>query len=118
MIPEFVGRLPVVATLEALDEESLVRILKEPKNSLVRQYQTMFELEDVKLRFTDEALEAVAHEALKRSVGARGLRVILEEIMLDLMYNVPSQRDISECVITEETVLHRTQPITTLRKAG
>jgi ATP-dependent Clp protease ATP-binding subunit ClpX len=118
MIPEFVGRLPVVATLEALDEESLVRILKEPKNSLVRQYQTMFELEDVKLRFTDEALQAVAHEALKRSVGARGLRVILEEIMLDLMYNVPSQRDISECVITEETVLHRTQPITTLRKAG
>jgi ATP-dependent Clp protease ATP-binding subunit ClpX len=118
MIPEFVGRLPVVATLEALDEEALVRILKEPKNSLVRQYQTMFELEDVKLRFTDEAVRAVAREALKRTVGARGLRVILEEIMLDLMYEVPSQRDISECVITEETVLHRTQPITTLRKAG
>ncbi len=118
MIPEFVGRLPVVATLESLDEASLVRILKEPKNSLVRQYQTMFELEDVKLRFTDEALYAVAREALKRSVGARGLRIILEEIMLELMYAVPSQRDISECVITEETVLHRTQPITTLRKAG
>jgi ATP-dependent Clp protease ATP-binding subunit ClpX len=118
MIPEFVGRLPVVATLESLDEHALVRILKEPKNSLVRQYQTMFELEDVKLRFTDEAMRAVAREALKRSVGARGLRVILEEIMLDLMYDVPSQRDISECVITEETVLHRTQPITTLRKAG
>jgi ATP-dependent Clp protease ATP-binding subunit ClpX len=118
MIPEFVGRLPVVATLEALDEEALVRILKEPKNSLVRQYQTMFELEDVKLRFTDEAVRAVAREALKRTVGARGLRVILEEIMLDLMYEVPSQREISECVITEETVLHRTQPITTLRKAG
>ena len=118
MIPEFVGRLPVVATLESLDENALVRILKEPKNSLVRQYQTMFELEDVKLRFTDEAVRAVAHEALKRTVGARGLRVILEEIMLDLMYEVPSQREISECVITEETVLHRTQPITTLRKAG
>jgi ATP-dependent Clp protease ATP-binding subunit ClpX len=118
MIPEFVGRLPVVATLESLDEEALVRILKEPKNSLVRQYQVMFELEDVKLRFTDEAVRAVAREALKRTVGARGLRVILEEIMLDLMYTVPSQRDISECVITEETVLHRTQPITTLRKAG
>ncbi len=118
MIPEFVGRLPVVATLESLDEVSLVRILKEPKNSLVRQYQTMFEIEDVKLRFTDEAMRAVACEALKRTVGARGLRVILEEIMLDLMYTVPSQRDISECVITEETVLHRTQPITTLRKAG
>jgi ATP-dependent Clp protease ATP-binding subunit ClpX len=118
MIPEFVGRLPVVATLESLDEEALVRILREPKNSLVRQYQTMFELEDVKLRFTDEAVRAIAREALKRGVGARGLRVILEEIMLDLMYTVPSQRDISECVITEETVLHRTQPITTLRKAG
>jgi ATP-dependent Clp protease ATP-binding subunit ClpX len=78
----------------------------------------MFELEDVKLRFTDDALRGIAGEALKRSVGARGLRVILEEIMLDLMYTVPSQRDISECVITEETVVHRTQPITTLRKAG
>jgi len=118
MIPEFVGRLPVIATLEQLDEISLVRILKEPKNSLVKQYQTMFEFEDVKLRFTDEALAAVAHDALKRSVGARGLRVILEEIMLELMYVVPSQRDISEIVITEETVVHRTQPITTLRKAG
>jgi ATP-dependent Clp protease ATP-binding subunit ClpX len=118
MIPEFVGRLPVIATLEQLDEEALVRILKEPKNSLVRQYQTMLDFEDVKLRFTDEALRAIAREALKRSVGARGLRVILEEIMLELMYTVPSQRDISECVITEETVLHRTQPITTLRKAG
>ena len=117
MIPEFVGRLPVVATLEPLDEESLVRILKEPKNSLVRQYQTMFEFEDVKLRFTDEATRAVAREALKRNVGARGLRVILEELMLELMYNIPTQRDISECVITEETVIHRTQPITTLRKA-
>ncbi|KAB2964729.1 MAG: ATP-dependent Clp protease ATP-binding subunit ClpX [Thermoanaerobaculia bacterium] len=118
MIPEFVGRLPVMATLDQLDEEALVRILKEPKNSLVKQYQTMFEFEDVKLRFTDEAVRAVAHEALKRSVGARGLRVILEEIMLELMYNVPSQHDISEVVITEETVLQRSSPITTLRKAG
>jgi ATP-dependent Clp protease ATP-binding subunit ClpX len=118
MIPEFVGRLPVIANLEQLDEEALVRILREPKNSLVKQYQTMFELEDVKLRFSDESLKAVAREALKRNVGARGLRVILEEIMLELMYTVPSQRDISEIAITEETVLHRTQPITTLRKAG
>ena len=117
MIPEFVGRLPVVATLEHLDESALVRILKEPKNSLVRQYQTMFEFEDVKLRFTDEAIKAVAAEALKRNVGARGLRIILEELMLELMYDIPSQRDISECVITEETVVHRTQPMTTLRKA-
>jgi ATP-dependent Clp protease ATP-binding subunit ClpX len=118
LIPEFVGRLPVVATLEALDEAALVRILKEPKNSLVRQYQAMFDFEDVKLRFTDEALEGIAHQAIKRNVGARGLRIILEELMLDLMYNVPSQRDIKECVINEEVVLRRTQPITVYRKAG
>jgi ATP-dependent Clp protease ATP-binding subunit ClpX len=96
----------------------LVRILKEPKNSLVRQYQTMFEFEDVELRFSDEALHAVAKESLKRNVGARGLRIILEELMLDLMYTIPSQRDIQECVITEDTVVRRSQPVTTLRKAG
>ncbi|MBP9145942.1 MAG: ATP-dependent Clp protease ATP-binding subunit ClpX [Thermoanaerobaculia bacterium] len=118
MIPEFVGRLAVMASLEQLDEESLVRILKEPKNSLVRQYQTMFEFEDVELRFSDEALRAVAKEALKRNVGARGLRIILEELMLDLMYTIPSQREIQECVITEDTVVRRSQPVTTLRKAG
>jgi ATP-dependent Clp protease ATP-binding subunit ClpX len=95
-----------------------VRILKEPKNSLMRQYQTMFELEDVKLRFTDEALVAVAKEAIKRNVGARGLRIILEELMLDLMYTVPSRRDIQECVVTEENVLNRTQPAMLYRKAG
>ena len=118
LIPEFVGRLPVVATLEQLDEEALVRILKEPKNSLMRQYQTMFEFEDVKLRFTDEALQAISSEAIKRNVGARGLRIILEELMLDLMYTVPSRRDIQECVITEEVVRNRTQPVTLYRKAG
>jgi len=118
LIPEFVGRLPVVATLEDLDEEALVRILKEPKNSLVRQYQTIFEFEDVKLRFTDEAMVAIAREAIKRNVGARGLRIILEELMLDLMYTVPSRRDIQECVITEEVVMNRTQPVTLYRKAG
>ncbi|MEO8502668.1 MAG: ATP-dependent Clp protease ATP-binding subunit ClpX [Acidobacteriota bacterium] len=118
LIPEFVGRLPVVATLEDLDEEALVRILKEPKNSLMRQYQTMFELEDVKLRFTDEAMVAVARDAIKRNVGARGLRIILEELMLDLMYTVPSRRDIQECVVTEENVLNRTQPAMLFRKAG
>jgi len=118
LIPEFVGRLPVVATLEELDEAALVRILKEPKNSLMRQYQTMFEFEDVKLRFSDEALVAVAREAIKRNVGARGLRIILEELMLDLMYTVPSRRDIQECMITEEVVKNRTQPVTLYRKAG
>ncbi|HVR28652.1 MAG TPA: ATP-dependent Clp protease ATP-binding subunit ClpX [Thermoanaerobaculia bacterium] len=118
LIPEFVGRLPVVATLEQLDEEALVRILKEPKNSLVRQYVTMFEMEDVKLRFTDGALVAIAKEALTRKVGARGLRIILEELMLDLMYRIPSQADIQECVITEEAVVSRAQPITLFKKAG
>jgi ATP-dependent Clp protease ATP-binding subunit ClpX len=118
LIPEFVGRLPVVATLEQLDEPALVRILKEPKNSLVRQYQTMFEMEDVKLRFTDGALNAIAKEALTRKVGARGLRIILEELMLDLMYRIPSQADIQECVITEEAVSNRADPITLFKKAG
>jgi ATP-dependent Clp protease ATP-binding subunit ClpX len=116
LIPEFVGRLPVVATLEELDVESLVRILKEPKNSLVKQYQTMFELEDVELRFTDGALELVAAEANKRKVGARGLRIILEELMLDLMYDIPSQSDISDVVITKDMVLNRTRS-TPLKKA-
>ncbi len=116
LIPEFVGRLPVIATLGDLDEDALVRILKEPKNSLVRQYQTMFELEDVGLEFTDGALQQVAAEATKRNVGARGLRIILEELMLDLMYNIPSQRDVKDCVIDEETVLNRKQP-TPLKKA-
>jgi ATP-dependent Clp protease ATP-binding subunit ClpX len=118
MIPEFVGRLPVLATLEALDEASLVRILKEPKNCLVKQYQTMFDFEDVRLTFTDEALLAVAKESLKRNVGARGLRIILEELMLEMMYTIPSQREIEECVITDEVVLKRAAPITVYRKAG
>ncbi|MCL4838800.1 MAG: ATP-dependent Clp protease ATP-binding subunit ClpX [Thermoanaerobaculia bacterium] len=118
MIPEFVGRLPVLATLEALDEASLVRILREPKNSLVKQYQTMFDFEDVRLTFTDEALLAVAKESLKRNVGARGLRIILEELMLEMMYTIPSQREIEECVITDEVVLKRAAPITVYRKAG
>ena len=116
LIPEFVGRLPVVSTLQELSEEDLVRILREPKNSLLKQYQTMFELEDVDLQFTDDALEAVASEAQKRNVGARGLRIILEELMLDMMYTIPSQEDITEVVITKEMVLDRVQPVP-LKKA-
>jgi ATP-dependent Clp protease ATP-binding subunit ClpX len=116
LIPEFVGRLPVIATLNDLDENALVRILQEPKNSLVRQYQTMFELEDVELRFTEGALKKIAKDATKRNVGARGLRIILEELMLELMYSIPSQSDITECLITEETVLNRNQT-TPLKKA-
>jgi ATP-dependent Clp protease ATP-binding subunit ClpX len=117
LIPEFVGRLPVVATLEELDQEALVRILREPKNSLMRQYQKIFEFEGVELKFSEGAIVAIAREALKRNVGARGLRIILEELMLDLMYNVPSQRDIKQCVINEETVESRVQPITLYKKA-
>jgi ATP-dependent Clp protease ATP-binding subunit ClpX len=118
LIPEFVGRLPVVATLEELDEEALVRILHEPKNSLIRQYQTILEFEGVELKFTDEALKAIAGEALKRNVGARGLRIILEELMLDLMYTIPSQRDVKQILINEEVVASRIQPIMLYKKAG
>jgi ATP-dependent Clp protease ATP-binding subunit ClpX len=118
LIPEFVGRLPVLATLEQLDEEALVRILKEPKNSLVRQYQAMFEFEDVQLQFTPGALDLIAKEALKRNVGARGLRIILEELMLDLMYDVPSDHDVKECVIDEDRVLRFSQPLAVYKKAG
>jgi ATP-dependent Clp protease ATP-binding subunit ClpX len=118
LIPEFVGRLPVVATLDELDETALVRILKEPKNSLIRQYQTILEFEGVELTFTDGALELIAKEALLRNVGARGLRIILEELMLDLMYNVPSQRDIKQCVINEEAVNRQMSLPAPLKKAG
>ena len=116
LIPEFVGRLPVVGGLTELNEEDLVRILQEPKNSLVRQYQTMFELEEVELEFNEAALTAVAREAMARNVGARGLRIILEELMLDLMYTIPSREDVKNCVITEEMVFGRKQPVP-LKKA-
>src|SRR3989449_2847828 len=118
LIPEFVGRLPVVATLNELDRAALIEILKEPKNSLVRQYQTIMGFENVTLKFTDDALEAIAEEALKRNVGARGLKIIIEELMLEIMYTIPSQDAISACVITREVVLNRSQPITLYRKAG
>jgi ATP-dependent Clp protease ATP-binding subunit ClpX len=118
LIPEFVGRLPVLATLEQLDQVALVRILREPKNSLVRQYQAMFEFEDVQLQFTAGALELIAKEALARKVGARGLRIILEELMLDLMYDLPSDHDIKECLIDEDVVLRFSQPLAVYKKAG
>jgi len=111
MIPEFVGRLPVVATLHELTEEELVEIMLEPKNALVKQYQKLFGMENVTLRFTEGALQAVAREAMKRNSGARGLRSILENIMLDIMYEIPSQPDIRECVISEEVVTSREAPL-------
>jgi ATP-dependent Clp protease ATP-binding subunit ClpX len=111
LIPEFVGRLPVVATLEELDAAALVRILTEPKNALTKQYQKMMELEGVSLRFTDGSLRAIADLALKRKAGARGLRSILESIMLDIMYDVPSRSDVSEVVINEEVIAHGADPM-------
>src|SRR5437879_239007 len=107
LIPEFVGRLPVIATLHDLDEPALMRILKEPKNAIIKQYQKYFDLEKVRLKFTDDAVAAIAKEALKRGTGARGLRAILEEAMLEIMYELPSIPGLKECVITRETVLRR-----------
>ena len=115
-IPEFVGRLPVVATLEDLDETALMAILREPKNALVKQYQKLFEFEKVRLRFTEGAFTAIAKEALKRKTGARGLRSILEAIMLDLMYELPSQPNIKEVIISEETILNKEKPIVLYEK--
>jgi ATP-dependent Clp protease ATP-binding subunit ClpX len=118
LIPEFVGRLPVIATLQELDEAALVRILREPKNALTRQYQKLFEMEGVHLRFTDGALSAIAREALKRKSGARGLRAIMENIMLDVMYDIPCQPNIKEVLISEEVVTNREQPIVLYQKAA
>ncbi len=111
LIPEFLGRLPVIATLDELSIESLVRILTEPKNAMVKQYQKLFELEGVNLRLTDSALTAIADEAVKRKSGARGLRAIMESCMLDIMYEIPSAENVKECVIGEDVVLHGEDPI-------
>ena len=118
LIPEFVGRLPVVASLHDLDQKALVEILTQPKNAIARQYQRLFEYENVKLRFTDDALEAIADLAIQRKIGARGLRMIIEDLMLDLMYNLPSMKKVRECVVTREVVLDREKPVTLIEKAG
>jgi ATP-dependent Clp protease ATP-binding subunit ClpX len=118
LIPEFVGRLPVIGTLHDLDKPALVEILTQPKNAIARQYQKMFEYESVKLRFTDDALEAIADLAITRKIGARGLRMIIEDLMLDLMYNLPSMKKVKECVVTREVVLDREKPITLIEKVG
>ena len=111
LIPELVGRLPVVVALEALDEDALVRILKEPKNALTKQYAKLFELEEVKLSFDESALRAVAQKALKRGTGARGLRAIVEEILTDVMFDLPTREDVEEVKITEGSVVHGTPPL-------
>jgi ATP-dependent Clp protease ATP-binding subunit ClpX len=118
LIPEFVGRLPVMGTLHDLDKPALLEILTTPKNAIIRQYQRMFDYESVKLRFTDDALEAIADLAINRKIGARGLRMIIEDLMLDLMYNLPSMKKVKECVVTREVVLDREKPITLIEKVG
>jgi ATP-dependent Clp protease ATP-binding subunit ClpX len=111
LIPEFVGRLPVIATLQDLDEEALVTILTEPKNALVKQYQRLFELEDTKLTFTDDALKAIAKRAIERKTGARGLRSIMEDILLDTMFELPGMDSIEEVVVNEEAVTSDAAPL-------
>ncbi|MBA3030904.1 MAG: ATP-dependent Clp protease ATP-binding subunit ClpX [Proteobacteria bacterium] len=111
LIPEFLGRLPVIATLDELSEKTLIRILKEPKNALIKQYIKLFEMEGVNLRFTDSALSSIAKEAVKRKSGARGLRAILESSMLSIMYDLPSIESVKECVISEEVILNKEEPI-------
>jgi ATP-dependent Clp protease ATP-binding subunit ClpX len=110
-IPEFVGRLPVIATLDELNESALIQILPEPQNALTRQYKKLFEMEGVELRFTDGGLKVIAREASKRKTGARGLRAIMEACMLDIMYQLPSMKNVKECVITEDVVLKKANPI-------
>ena len=111
LIPEFVGRVPVVVSLDSLDEEALVRILKEPKNAIIKQYQALFGLDEVALEFTDEAVEAVAHKSFERKTGARGLRSILESVMNEVMYEIPSDETISKCIITKEAVEGNAKPL-------
>ncbi|MEE9292860.1 MAG: ATP-dependent Clp protease ATP-binding subunit ClpX [Acidobacteriota bacterium] len=118
LIPEFVGRLPIMGVLGDLDAAALVKILTEPRNALIKQYQRIFEYENVTLTFTKDALEAIAKETLARKIGARGLRLILEDLMLDLMYQLPSRTDITECVITREVVENKVAPIILMEKVG
>ena len=117
-IPEFIGRLPVVAVLEDLDKQALMQILTRPKNAIVRQYQKLFEFENVRLKFTDDALEAIAGLAMERKVGARGLRMILEDLMLDLMYYLPSYKKVREFLVTKEMVMTQKINMALLEKAG
>jgi len=117
-IPEFVGRLPVIGVLEELDRAALIQILTKPRNAIIRQYQKLFEFENVRLRFADDALEAIATLAMERKVGARGLRMILEDLMLDLMYYLPSYKKVREFVVTREMVMAQKISLALLEKAG
>jgi ATP-dependent Clp protease ATP-binding subunit ClpX len=111
LIPEFIGRVPVVATLDELDVDALVAILTRPRNALIKQYQKLFDMDGVKLKFTEGSLRGIAEEALERKTGARGLRGILEDIMLDVMYDLPSKENVKECIISEDVVRRTQDPI-------
>ena len=118
LIPEFIGRLPIVVTLDSLDEDALVSILTKPNNALVKQYQRLLEMDGVKLSFEEEALRHIAKEALKRKTGARGLRSILESIMRNVMYEIPSVEGVSACKVTKEAITARKDPVLTIAKSG
>jgi ATP-dependent Clp protease ATP-binding subunit ClpX len=111
LIPEFVGRLPIIVTLSALDEAALIKVLTEPKNALVKQYQKLFSMDEIVLEFKDDALHAIAEEAIDRNTGARGLRAILETLLLDMMFEAPSKQDVYKCVVTKESVINKDAPL-------
>ncbi len=111
LIPELMGRLPIIATMKELDEDDLVRILREPKNALTKQYERLFDFDNIRLRFTEGAMRAIAQEALKRKAGARGLRSVMETAMLDVMYELPSEPDARECVISEQVIINGDYPV-------
>ena len=115
MIPEFIGRLPIIFTLDALDEEMMVQVLKEPKNAILKQYQKLLALDEVKLTFTDDALMAIAKKAMEKDTGARALRAIIEEFMMDIMYEIPKDDNIGQVTITEDYIEHRGGPVITMR---
>lgn len=116
LIPELVGRLPVIAPLDSLEKNDLMRILIEPKNALIKQYKKFFELEGIKLKFTEDAIESISDIALKRETGARGLRAVIEDVMLNIMYEIPSKNNVRECIITKEVVLNKIDPTLLLHK--
>ncbi|MGI6630755.1 MAG: ATP-dependent Clp protease ATP-binding subunit ClpX [Bacillota bacterium] len=118
LIPEFVGRVPIIVTLDALDEDALMRILVEPRNALVKQYQKLLEMDGVVLEFKEEALRYIASEAIKRNTGARGLRAIIEDLMLDVMYDIPSRKDVIKCVVTKEAVEKKEKPLLLTEERG
>jgi ATP-dependent Clp protease ATP-binding subunit ClpX len=116
LIPEFIGRLPVVASIDDLDEAALVKILAEPKNAIVKQYAKLFEMEGIELKFTDSALHEIAKKAIKRKTGARGLRTIMEDCLLEMMFEVPSMTDIAEVIVDDKVISQKAQPKTVAKK--